>query len=133
MEHIAVSRGVGKYEIRALAVSCGRDLSVTLCGGTLEHVGAVSLAAYEPERGSATVSTVTAFTHRDDYIAARAAKALSCALCCTVTVTAGVHVDDASQQDISRLCENADAAVAALIDVLNPQKAAAPTSLGRPL
>ena len=133
MEHITVSCGSGKYEICADAVLCGADLSVAVCGGTLMHAGAVSLAVYEPERSSATVSTIAVFSHRDDYISSRAAKCLSSALRCTVSVTAGVHIDGASAEDIAILCENVDAAVQALISRLTPQRAAAPTLPGLPL
>ena len=133
MEQINLSCGCGQYEIHATAVLCGGDLSVTLCGGTLMHVGAVSLAVYEPERDSATVSTVTVFTHRDDHLSSRVAKQLSSALKCTVTVTAGVHIDSAAPDDIKRFCEAADALALALCGEITLQRAAAPPLPGQPL
>ena len=39
--------GEGKYLIRATATLLGSDISVSVGGGTLEHIGAVSLGVYE--------------------------------------------------------------------------------------
>lgn len=93
--------------IEACAVRCGEDWTVALCGGTRSHVGAVSLAVYEPQRDSATVSTLTCYTHRDDRLSMELSKALARTLKCTVTVSVGIHVDDAGPAELSRLQENA--------------------------
>lgn len=104
---ITAQAGTGtKYAVTAEAVLCGRDVCVSLCGGTLHHIGAVSLACYEPERDSATVSTICVHTHRDDAVACRFAKALSRAMKCTVTVSAGLHIDNASPAEIAVFREN---------------------------
>ena len=84
----------------------GKDISVIVSGGTAPHIGAVSIAVYEPERDSATVSTVTVHTHRDDAVAAYFAKAISREMKCTVTVSAGLHVDDANAEDIAVFQKN---------------------------
>ena len=112
MDYITAHYGNGKYAVEAQAIICGGDISVTVCGGTQHHVGAVSVGVYEPERDSATVSTITVFTHRDDRVSAHMAKELSRALKRTVCVSAGIHVDDASEDEIallgynsSRVCE----------------------------
>lgn len=109
-----------RHRVRARAHFCGDDLSVTICGGERGHIGAVSLALYEPERDSATVSTVTVFAHRDDQISARAAKRLSKALRCAVCVSAGVHIDEPAPGELETLLENCDACLAELERMLNP-------------
>ena len=88
-----VSYGEGKYRIEAAALRCGSDVSVTFTGGERPHIGAVSLAVYEPERDSATVSTITAYGHRDDELSRAAAKKLAAAWKCTVSASVGVHCD----------------------------------------
>ena len=103
-----------RYHVYAHAHFCGADLSVTIGGGERSHIGAVSLAVYEPERDSATVSTVTVFSHRDDRISAHAAKRLSKALRCTVCVSAGVHIDDPSPAELEALLESCRACLDAL-------------------
>ena len=95
-----------KYELSCACVTCGEDMSVTICGGTKAHVGAVSLAVYEPIRNSATVSTICAYTHRDDIVAAKTAKKLAGELRCTVTVTVGIHIDDASNEEVQLFVRN---------------------------
>ena len=107
--------GEGRYRVHAAGRRCGDDLTVAVLGGDREHVGAVSLALYEPERRSATVSTVTVPGHRDDAVAARFAKELSRALRCTVSVTAGIHVDGASPQEIGTLMQNCEQCLSELI------------------
>jgi hypothetical protein len=114
---VTISEGC-PFCVRAEALRCGNDLCVAVTGGTLPHVGAVSLAVYEPERDSATVSTMTVYTHRDDVVSAYIAKELSRALKCTVTVSSGIHVDSAGSGDIAQLRENAVACCHALISAL---------------
>ena len=104
-----------RYHVFAQAHFCGEDLSVSICGGEREHIGAVSLAVYEPERDSATVSTVTVFTHRDDRVSRRAAKFFSRALRCTVCVSAGVHIDAPAGGELETLLKNCDECCAALM------------------
>ena len=106
------------YYVEAQALVCGNDISVTVCGGTGYHVGAMALAVYEPERDSATVSVVTVHTHRDDKVAAHFAKEISREMKCTVSVSAGIHVDNATEEDIALLRDNAAACCTALIEKL---------------
>lgn len=108
-------RGEGRYRVRAVCRRCGGDLAVAVLGGEYEHVGAVSLALYEPERDSATVSTVAAPGHRDDAVAARFAKELSRRLRCTVSATAGIHIDGATPEEIGILLQNTEQCLSELI------------------
>ncbi len=91
---------------------------MTVCGGEREHVGAVALGQYEPDRDSATVSTVTVFSHRDDAIAARWAKTLAAARRCCVSVTAGIHVDNAGPAELAALTANSESCLRALLEAM---------------
>ena len=106
MESISAVFGEGKYVVRGTAVLCGQDISMVFTGGTLPHVGAVSMGIFEPVRRSATVSTITAFTHRDDQLSAIGAKKAATALECTATISVGIHIDDADVQELEILCDN---------------------------
>lgn len=115
MNTFSAEVGAGtRYHVLAQAHFCGEDLCVSICGGERAHIGAASLAVYEPERDSATVSTLTVFTHRDDRISRRAAKQLSRALRCTVCVSAGLHIDAPAAGELETLLENCDECCAAL-------------------
>jgi len=110
--------GVMPHLVWARAIKCGSDLSVIVGGGTQAHIGAVSLGVYEPVRDSATVSTVTVHTHRDDAVAAYFAKNLSREIKCTVSVSAGIHVDEAGEEDIALLRKNSEKCCTELVAIL---------------
>lgn len=122
MECISASFGEGRYKINGTAILCGHDVTITVTGGTLPHVGAVSMAVYEPVRDSATVSTITVFTHRDDMLAASCAKKVSKQLKGTVVVSVGIHIDRADAGELKQLCENFEECICCLIQKLDSMK-----------
>lgn len=105
-ERVAADFGEKPYQIHGTAAFCGKDLHLSFTGGTLPHIGAVSLAVYEPERDSATVSTICVYAHRDDRLSADCARETAARFQCTAAVAVGIHIDDASPQEIRRLCGN---------------------------
>ena len=119
---VNASSGESVYFVEAEALACGNDISVTVCGGTGYHVGAVALAVYEPERDSATVSVVTVHTHRDDKVAAHFAKEISREMKCTVSVSAGIHIDDASTDELEKLWHNSVECCSRLINELRAKE-----------
>lgn len=116
--------GDGIYRVEAEVAFCGKDLSVRICGGTLHHIGASALAVYEAERDSATVSTMTVYTHRDDRVAAYFAKEISREMKCTVSACAGIHVDDAREDEIILLWENSKLCCETLVQKLKAMEEA---------
>lgn len=103
--------GQSKYEIELCAVQCGRDYSVTICGGGRHHVGAAALGCDESgtvghKMRGATVSVLCVFGHRDDEAARWAAKYLATELKCNVSVAVGIHIDHADGSEIQCLLEN---------------------------
>lgn len=103
--------GEGSYRIEARVVRCGRDVTITIGGGTHPHVGAVSVAISQPSlkdaaRRSATASVMSVPGHKEDEIARSAALQLARALDATVVVSAGLHVDDATPEEIQTLVAN---------------------------
>ena len=106
---VFTTQALDRCAIVALANQCGGDLALVVYGGSLHHIGAVALAQPEddPVR-QATVSVLSAFGHRDDEIARRMAKRLAGELHCTVSVSAGIHIDDASAAEISKIVRACD-------------------------
>jgi gallate decarboxylase subunit D len=103
--------GEGKYRVEAIAVPCGRDLAVTVVGGTAPHIGASVLAVprpslSDPSRISSSASVICVTGHKDDDPARKIASSLASTLDCIVTVTAGIHIDDASTEDLKTLEHN---------------------------
>lgn len=123
MSQVHVIRvGEGSYEIIGIGIQCGQDASLTFMGGTKNHVGAVSLGIYEPERNSASVSTMTVISHRDDLLSMECAKKAAIAFKGCVSVSVGVHIDHANDTDIHILCQNFKTCSIQLIEELQHQK-----------
>jgi hypothetical protein len=100
----------GKFSLEGAAILCGRDLSVTICGGAA-HIGAAALGVARPslsapDKASACVSVICVTGHRDDELARSAADYFAAAYNCVVSVSVGIHIDDASADDIQRIRDN---------------------------
>ena len=122
MESISAAAGEGKYTVKGTAVLCGQDVNMVFTGGTLPHAGAVSMGIYEPVRQSATVSTITAFTHRDDRLSAIGAKKAATALECIAVVAVGIHIDDADARELNILCDYFDECCDRLIQEIKERR-----------
>ena len=114
-----VCYGEAPYDIHFEARTAGADIVATVTGGTRPHIGAVALAepaeashpvTGEPiKRTSDKVSVLTAEGHKDAVIAEMFAKKLCEKYGVNVCVSAGVHVDDASKEEIALLVDNSKA------------------------
>lgn len=119
---IQIAQGT-KYEIRLYAVRCGQDLTVTMTGGTAAHVGAVTVASGRLPDGSlpkysATASTIVLPDHKDDAVSKQTAVRLADAIHATVSVSAGIHIDNATQEELKLLQQNCNDACEQLISKL---------------
>jgi len=132
---LKLSYGDAPYDIHLEARGVGDDILAAVTGGTRPHVGAVALAeppnAPHPvtgerqKSGSAKgdgsgierndpcvlpqcrVSTLSAEGHKDAVIAEMAAHRLCEKYGVSVCVSAGVHVDGASVEEIALMVDNA--------------------------
>jgi hypothetical protein len=98
-------------------------------GGTHPHVGAVAVAQPRPSlRGdgslSSTASVIALLGHKEDELARWAALMLASRLNSTVTVTAGLHVDGATPEQIAALNDQARHLVHTLADLAAEERAA---------
>lgn len=108
LQTIAVSKVDKKYQICLHAVFCGKDVSICIFGGDVPHIGAVAVAV--PRKSltgdgsdSASASVICITGHKEDELARNIAIRLSSKWLCNVTVSAGVHIDDAKKDDIDLL------------------------------
>ncbi len=105
--------------VEAEAVWIGADVLVWIWGGSRPHIGAVAAAQPRPSladaaRTSATASVLTYPGHKEDAVAKMAAERLSAALNTNVVVTAGIHWDDLSADDIKTIVAHCDEIVGRL-------------------
>jgi hypothetical protein len=117
----------GKYSLEGIAVFCGEDLYIIICGGTKHHIGAAALGtAYtkkdSPQTVSASVSTICITGHRDDELARQAASFFAKTYHCTASVNVGIHIDDAEAADIQRLKDNFEALIQRISRVMGEEK-----------
>ncbi len=113
---IKVSAGTGKHKVDLVITPVGRDLLAVIFGGDQPHVGAVAVAIPRPSlkdagRLSSTSSVITLTAHKDDQVAKMAAETLARKLNKVTVVSAGMHIDNASEADIRKLVRNAKISV----------------------
>ena len=121
MRHVCVSAGEGRFQITLEAVvTDGEGLSCFLYGGTLPHVGGAVLAVPGPTLHGKQLSRVDVWSmtvpgHKDAEAAQQVARKIVIATQQSASVTCGVHVDNATGEELSILGKNIDAATDALI------------------
>ena len=103
-----LTSGTGALQVSVQANWTGPDLVVTIGGGMRAHVGAVAVAQPRPSlkgdgRVSSTASVIALLGHKEDELARWAALLLAAELNTTVVVTAGLHVDAATPEQILQL------------------------------
>lgn len=119
MKHIFVERaGEGKFSLEAVVTVTKEGINVYLGGGEKPHIGTVALSQPRPSlKGDGSVSCTTSVLnllgHKDDGLAVPLAEELCKTLKQTIVVTAGVHIENATIEDIKKiddycklLCQN---------------------------
>lgn len=90
-------------------IPSGSDCTITINGGDEPHVGCVVLAVPRPSltgQGiSATVSVINRTGHMDDAIACAVAKQITSARNCAVACSCGIHINQASADAITQICD----------------------------
>jgi len=102
----------GRLTIHLRVFRQGRDLQV-LCGGGATHIGAVALAApvadHPPVQGQAQhdaqiqVQLLGLPGHKEADLAQYMAESMAQALNCAVCVSAGVHYDNITREEITQV------------------------------
>jgi hypothetical protein len=125
MKHYGpVFAGTGRLRISAEAWPSGEDWIVSVQGGDTPHVGAVALACpCTPPANTAGeitgfVSVLTAPGHRDDELARKLALQICKTLQRNISLSVGIHVHNATQEEIKTLVKSADEAMADLLSLL---------------
>ena len=120
-----ITAGTGKYTIEMIVSLVGRDIIAFIYGGDRPHVGAVALAVPRPSlkdnlKTSSTSSIITVIGHKEGDIAKMASEALASSMNRVAVVSAGLHIDNASEADIRKLLANAKAIVKKAVKIKLP-------------
>lgn len=84
---------------------------VTVCGGTLPHIGSVSVVSPDGR-----VTTTEFPGHRDGVVSAKWAGVLAACGRCPAVVVAGIHYDQISKAQIGRIAEVTDEMLRELLE-----------------
>lgn len=111
MRSFKMSVGAGVHIVEAVVVLCGRDLNICFGGGDTFHIGACALAVPRASLSNAanvssSASVICVTAHKEDEIARSAALKLAARFNTRVSVTCGLHIDNATAQDIELLFAN---------------------------
>lgn len=115
--HFTDSIDTGKFKVTLHAILSGDDLSVIIGGGETPHIGSVVIARPDKESKKASYTTWTDIGHKDDIVAKEAATELMKSLNFdkNVVVIAGLHINNATKEDINRLVKNSNNLVKSLL------------------
>jgi len=104
------------YALFVDVMPMGDDCLIALRGGDKAHVGSTAMAIPRASLSgagrSATVSTLNRTGHKDDFLANPIAHVVATRMDCVAVCAAGVHVDDATPEQIAAI----QAAVPAIAD-----------------
>ena len=116
-----IEKKAGRHSIILDASAIGRDLLVVIYGGDEHHIGAVTVAypTKSPNRGDTTVSlsSIGMPGHKDYILANSAAERICHALGVVTTVVAGIHMDNASGDEIEGAVKTAGLMVDEMISL----------------
>jgi hypothetical protein len=105
MKRFSVETSRGRFKTCGFVQEVGQDILVSIWGGTRPHIGAVGIAVprhslKDRRKWSATSSTFTFLGHKEDTLVKEISEKLATQLRKNVVVTAGLHWNSISPQEI---------------------------------
>jgi gallate decarboxylase subunit D len=110
---MAASAGKGRHRVHAAVQFLGSDILLSIWGGTMPHIGSVSITQPRPgisnTRQRSSTSSIYNFTgHKDEAVARYCAEKIAAACDKKTVAVAGIHIDNASSADITAIMKNID-------------------------
>lgn len=106
------------YRLSVRTIPAGRDY-VWLVTGGVEHIGAVAVSYWKDAEVITELQTVP--THKEGELAQELSEMACRRLKSTVTVVAGIHIDQASRDEIVYIVEEVRRLAREELDLLDPQ------------
>ena len=106
-----ISAGEGRYSVRLESYSIGKDILIIITGGEEDHIGSATLIE---ERGH--LQTMIKKGHQDHVVSEKMANIIYDTIGKDLVVVCGIHIDDASKEEIDILVGNAQACVDRFIE-----------------
>ena len=123
--HNEWQEGAGRCRVHLTVMDTGNGLQGLLTGGEKPHVGGVAMALPRPslrgEGWSSDVFMLPVPGHKDVEPAAAMAGIFARELLVPVTVTAGIHTDQLTPEELAQIGKNCDALTQAALKFLKPR------------
>ena len=105
------SVGDGIFKVIAEVKIIGDDLMISVWGGTKPHIGSISVSVPRPglqdnTTMSATSSIINLIGHKDEVVARKFSEQLAAKFNRNAIATAGIHIDDITQNQINIIMQN---------------------------
>jgi len=115
------SIGDGIFKVIAEVKIIGGDLMISVWGGTKPHIGSISVSVPRPglkdgTSMSSTSSVINLIGHKDEVVARKFSEQLAAKFNRNAIATAGVHIDDITENQINIIMQNI---TALCLDVIN--------------
>ncbi|MHA1480907.1 MAG: hypothetical protein ACTSQZ_05750 [Candidatus Thorarchaeota archaeon] len=114
-----LEKKVGSHTLILKAETIGCDYLVTIYGGDEHHIGGIALAyptkSHYRDATTVSVNTITAPGHKDYLVANTAAEKICKALNTLVVVSVGIHINEATKDEITEIIKVVDSLVEDLI------------------
>lgn len=111
-----IETGAGRSWVAMAWRFVGGDLSVTVTGGEMPHIGAAALAFWQD--GAVTAAVLAAPGHKEGELARACAESLCRATGRTTLVSCGIHIDGAEPREIELLCGHVERLECQLREIL---------------
>ncbi len=97
-----ISAGEGRYTVRFKSYKIGKDRLVVITGGEEEHIGSATLIESKDH-----MQTMIKKGHKDHIVSEKMANIIYDKIGKDLLVICGIHIEDASKEEIDILVHNA--------------------------
>ena len=101
-----ISAGEGRYSVRLESYDIGKDMLIVITGGEEDHIGSATLI-----EAKGHLQTMIKKGHQDHVVSEKMANIIYDTIGKDLLVVCGIHIDDASKEEIDILVKHAQACV----------------------
>ena len=117
-----ISVGEGRHQVWAEICAVGDDLILLVGGGDKPHIGSVCIAVpYDKGAGKIRATPSCVYTMpgpKDDVVVRKFAEELAKHFNTPVLCVGGIHLEDATEEEIKLMVENADKLLLATVKAI---------------
>jgi glutamine amidotransferase-like uncharacterized protein len=97
-----ISAGEGRYTVKLESYNVGKDMLIVITGGEEDHIGSATLI-----EAKGHLQTMIKKGHQDHVVSEKMANIIYDTIGKDLLVVCGIHIDDASKEEIDILVNNA--------------------------